>query len=97
MLNLGVNLSIFGFVGAILINVIMLIKFLSRANKAGSAIAEILHALFLGGLRQSYLTLLSNDDIEPTLVDELLYRVEIILKFSFLFGLCLVALGLFTQ
>ena len=96
MLNLGVNLTIFGFAGAILINVIMLIKFLSRANQPGPAIAEIFHTLFLGGLGKSYLTLLSNDGIEPTLSDELLYRVDIILKLTFLVGPALVALGLFT-
>jgi len=67
MLNLGVNLTIFGFAGAISINVIMLIKFLSRANKAGPTIAEIFHTLFMGGLGKSYLILLSNDGIEAHL------------------------------
>jgi hypothetical protein len=95
MLNLGVNLAIFGFVGAILINVIMLIKFPSRANRAGPVIAEIFHTLLMGGLRKSYLTLLSNDGIEPTLADELLYRFDIVLKLAFFVGLTLVAVGLF--
>lgn len=96
MLNFGVNLTIYGFVGAVLINVIMLIKFLSRSSHAGPAIAEIFHTLFLGGLGKSYLTLLSSDGIEPTITDELLYRVDLILKLAFLVGPALVALGLFT-
>lgn len=96
MIKFGVNLTIFGFAGAILVNVIMLIKFLSRANQTGPAIAEIFHTLFLGGLGKSYLTLLSNEGFEPTFADELLYRIDFILKLAFLVGPALVAFGLFT-
>jgi hypothetical protein len=95
VLNLSVNLAICGFVGAILINVVMLIKFLARANQAGPAIAEIFHTLFMGSLGKSYLKLLANDGVEPTLADELLYRVDIILKLMFLVGSVLVGLGWF--
>ena len=96
MLNFGANLAIFGFAGAISINLIMLNNFLSRANKPGPAIAEIFHTLFMGGLGMSYLTLLSNGGIEAILIDELLYRIDIILKLSFFVGTAFVALGLFT-
>jgi hypothetical protein len=74
----------------------MWIKFLSRANKASPAIAEICHTFFMGRLGKSYLTLLCNDGIEATPIDELLYRVEIILKLTFLVGTAFLALGLFT-
>ena len=95
MLNLGVNLAIFGFVGAILINVVMLIKFLRCVNEARAAVAEIFHTLFMGGLGKSYLKLLANEGVEPSLTDELLYRVDIILKLMFFVGSVLVGLGWF--
>ena len=71
-------------------------KFLSRAKQAGPAIGEIVHTLFMGVLGKSYRTLLLNDGIEPTIVDELLYRISIILGCTMLVGLILVVLGLVT-
>src|SRR5258706_8222238 len=55
LLNLGVKLMIYGFVGSILTNLIMLIRFVSSPNSSGPAIAEIFHTFFLGSLKKSIL------------------------------------------
>jgi hypothetical protein len=96
MLNLGVNLMIYGFVGALLTNLIMLIRFVSSAKEGGPAITQIFHSLFLGTFGEAYLKLLQSDGIEATTFDELIYRVNIILMFTAVLGLVLVAFGLLT-
>ncbi len=67
MLNLGIDLIVFGFVGSILTNIIMLMKFLSRAKQGGPAIGELVHTLFMGVLGKSYRTLLLNDGLSQLL------------------------------
>jgi hypothetical protein len=93
MLNFGVNLALYGFVGAILVNLFMLVKFVARASQVTPIGAEIFHTLFMGGLGKSYLSLLAQDGIVPTVVDELLYRIDILLKFALLLGVVMVVFG----
>ena len=94
MLNFGINLALYGFVGAILVNLFMLVKFVGCASQVAPAVAEIIHTLFMGGLRKSYLTLLAQEGMTPTMVDELLYRIDILLKFALLLGVVMVVFGL---
>lgn len=96
MLHFGVLLVVYAIVSSILVNLIMLIKFLSRAQHAGPAIGEFLSMLFFSVLKDPYRELLIKDGIEPTIIDEPLHRVNIILVFTELGGLALVVLGFLT-
>lgn len=94
MLNMGVNLFVFSLVSGLVINIIMLMKYLSRSQQAGLAIGEIFHTLFTGFMLKSYRDLLIKDGIKPTTLDELLYRMSIILVFSTGCGIVLILSGL---
>ena len=94
MLQFGVLLVIYALVSNVLVNLIMLGKFLSRAPQSGPAIGEIISFLFGSELTKSYRELLIKDGVEPTIFDELLYRINTLLNFALLAGIVIIALGL---
>jgi hypothetical protein len=97
MLNFGVLLALYGFLGSILVNLIMLIRFLIGAQQSEPAIGEIFSFLFLAQLTRDYRDLLIKDGIEPTIFDELLYRINILLQCAFVIGIGVIVIGLFAS
>ena len=93
MIRLGTQLAVFSFVSNLVVQFVMLIKFLSRSERAGPSVGELFHTLLCGLMLKPYRTLLISEGIEPTLMDELLYRVSIILAISFFCGIVTIGLG----
>ena len=93
MIRFGTQLAVFAFVSNLVIQFVMLIKFLSRSQRPGASLGELFHTLLCGFMLKPYRNLLIAEGIEPTLTDELLHGVSIILAISFLCGIVTIGLG----
>jgi hypothetical protein len=94
VIRLGVQVVIFAVASELAVNLVMLIKFLSRSQRAGPSIGEIFHTLMCGFMSKPYRNLLIAEGIEPTAVEQVLHCVSIILVISGVFGIVLIVLGL---
>jgi hypothetical protein len=94
MTSFGIMLLTYGFIGHFVLNVILLIKFLTRAQSGGLALGETIHTLLCGFMLKPYRELLLKDGIQPSILDELLHRISILFAVCAIVGLAVTVVGL---
>jgi hypothetical protein len=91
--RLGAQLFVFSIACDLVVQLVMLVKFLSRSQQTGKSVGELVHTLLFGFISKPYRKLLIAQNIEPTVKDELLHRVSIILLISLACGIVIMMLG----
>jgi hypothetical protein len=94
VIRLGVQLVIFAVASDLAVNLVMLIRFLSRSQRTGPSLGELFHWLMCGFMLKPYRDLLIAEGIEPTATDEVLHCMSIILVIGGACGIVLLLLGL---